>query len=99
MKRSKAEKLARIQAEEPPRRAIFAIKPDIFLAFFNGTHKYTVSENAIPRDAKVIDVRLERWKGGDGVIEVLIEHPTIPPLVEGQPVPYIKPPKLEDPKV
>lgn len=74
-----------------PRRAIFALSPQAFLSLFSGRHSYEVSENPIPQGAVIVDVRMERWTQ-QGAIEVLIEHPSIPELVDGQAVPYVKPP-------
>lgn len=78
-----------------PRRAILAISPAAFMSLFSGRHTYEVAENPLPPGAAVIDVRLNGWNGKDAV-EVLIEHPSIPELVDGQPVPYVKPPTFKN---
>lgn len=76
---------------ENPRRAIFALSPSLFLSLFSGEHHYRIVDNPLPADATVIDVRFAQWQTPPA-FEVLIEHPSIPELIEGQPVPYIKPP-------
>ena len=78
-----------------PRRAIFAIKPNVFLSLFSGRVAYDVTANQLPPDAKILDIRLDTRSGQPGVIEVLLEHPSIPLLVEGEPIPYVKPPQTQ----
>lgn len=85
----------RNKKQKVPRRAIFALKPEAFLHLFSGKVAYQITDNPIPPDAKIIDIRFDKWKDQNGVIEILIEHPTIPELVEGQPIPYVKPPAAQ----
>lgn len=75
-----------------PRRAIFALSPTAFMSLFSGRHHFEVTENPLPAGATIMDVRMERWSSNTGAIEILLEHPSIPELIEGQAVPYVKPP-------
>lgn len=78
-----------------PRRAVFSLTPAAFLAFFSGEHRYRIIENPIPPNATIVDVRFNAWESRQGTIEVLIEHESIPELVEGEPIPYVKSPMAE----
>lgn len=79
--------------KEHPHRAIFALSPKVLMSLFSGRHHFEVVQNPLPPDAKILDVRLDKWNGGqDGAIEILLEHPAIPELIEGQPIPHVKPP-------
>ena len=58
---------------------------------------FEVVKNPLPRDAKIIDVRFDRWESnGTGAIELLLEHPAIPAIAEGQPIPVIAPPVFQN---
>lgn len=94
-KKSEAKKLAEEQTkvDEAPRRAILSIAPQSLLSLLvPGEHKYAITENGLPPDAKIVDVRFNTWKADAGTIEVLIEHVSLPQLEERLPIPYVKPP-------
>ncbi len=82
------------QVEEGPRRAIFALSKEGFMSLFHGEQHYRVVSDPLPPNAKIIDIRLESWTS-TGSIEILIEHPSIPPIAPGDSIPYVKPPVFE----
>ena len=67
------------------------ITPDLFLSLFHaGPHphaEYTVTENAVPSDARLIDVR----HGWGNFIEVLIESASFPEVPDGEIIPEMTP--------
>ena len=67
------------------------------MSLWSGRHAFEVIKNPLPRDAKILDVRFDHWENNQtGAIEVLLEHPAIPPIVEGQPIPVIAPPIFQN---
>ena len=78
-------------------RGIFRISPVAFMSLFSGRHMFEVVKNPLPRDAKVLDIRFDYWENdGVGAIEVLLEHPAIPAIDEGQQIPVIAPPVFQN---
>lgn len=77
-------------------QAIFLLTPQLFLKFFSGRVAYDVTENPIPADAKIIDIRMDKWnkRNEGGIIEVLVSHHSIAPVADGKELPMFKAPKF-----
>jgi len=77
-------------------RRLLTISPELFLGLFEDGHHagYDVIRDAIPKGAKVADVRMNHFAGAGpeaGSIEFLIEHELYDETREGDLLPSVTP--------
>jgi hypothetical protein len=70
-----------------PRRLRILRVPTLFLEgwFKQGTRECVVLENLLPRDARIVDVRMDPLRSG--TVAFTLESARFDPIEDGQPIP------------